>query len=108
MNIINVYNCIYKSIYYFLQPLYVYTSKKPFPDCYSAPLLKMLALGFGVLCVAIAYLAQYISGLLQASLSIFGVVGGPLLGIFSLGMFCPCARELVSFRYVCLFLIIYY
>ena len=47
---------------------------------------KLLAFGYGCLCICLTYLADKMAGLLQASLTVFGVVGGPLLMLFTVGM----------------------
>uniref|UniRef100_A0A672NPZ6 Sodium-dependent multivitamin transporter n=1 Tax=Sinocyclocheilus grahami TaxID=75366 RepID=A0A672NPZ6_SINGR len=58
-------------------------------------LSKMLALSYGIICVAMAYVVHLMnSSVLQAALSIFGMVGGPLLGLFCLGIFFPCANSI--------------
>ncbi|KAG7203383.1 hypothetical protein KM043_013454 [Ampulex compressa] len=54
---------------------------------------KALAFIVGLVCMLVAFLARYLGGLLQAALTIFGVVGGPMLGLFTLGMFSESCNQ---------------
>ncbi|GBP65766.1 Putative sodium-dependent multivitamin transporter [Eumeta japonica] len=56
-------------------------------------LTKLLACGYGLLILGITFLAELLGGVLQAALTIFGAVGGPLWGVFTLGMFTTYATE---------------
>ncbi|XP_071964294.1 sodium-coupled monocarboxylate transporter 1-like isoform X1 [Antedon mediterranea] len=53
---------------------------------------KALAGFFGVVCIGMAVVASFMGDVLQTALSIFGMIGGPLLGLFSLGIFFPWAN----------------
>ena len=56
---------------------------------------------FGIITVVISFSCQYLGPtVLQISLSIFGLLGGPLLGVISLGMFFPVANAKVSYFYL--------
>ncbi|XP_056307530.1 sodium-coupled monocarboxylate transporter 2 [Danio aesculapii] len=50
---------------------------------------KALCVVFGVACTTMAVVASYMGGIVQAALSIHGMCGGPVLGLFSLGILCP-------------------
>ncbi|XP_016957700.1 putative sodium-dependent multivitamin transporter [Drosophila biarmipes] len=70
----------------YLKPLYKAIFKRTLVDSKSTLPTKIVACIFGLLCVGLAFVAGSMGGVLQASLTIFGVVGGPLLAIFTLGV----------------------
>ena len=82
----------------YLKPLYQKVKRKPMPDLQSSFPTKVMAFLYGVVCIAVAFLAQKMGGVLQASLTIFGVVGGPLFALFTMGMFTTRANQRVSSR----------
>lgn len=58
----------------------------------AAMLTTILALVFGVICLGLTYVASLLGGILQAALSLFGMLGAPMLGLFTLGMIFPWAN----------------
>nr|CAI5832805.1 unnamed protein product [Callosobruchus analis] len=80
----------------YFKPLYKVIFKTPLPESKGGVISKVISLSYGFVCLAVAFLAKYLGSILQASLTIFGVIGGPLLGLFSLGMFTTTANEEVG------------
>ncbi|XP_017035658.1 putative sodium-dependent multivitamin transporter [Drosophila kikkawai] len=70
----------------YLKPMYKAIFKRTLVDSQSTLPTKVMAFFFGLLCIGLAFGAGSLGGVLQASLTIFGVVGGPLLALFSLGV----------------------
>jgi len=58
---------------------------------------KLLAVGFGVISYVVVFMVKYLPGVLEAALGIFGIMGGPVLGAFVLGMFVPYCNQLGAF-----------
>ncbi|XP_053723681.1 sodium-coupled monocarboxylate transporter 1 [Synchiropus splendidus] len=53
-----------------------------------------LSVLFGALCIGMAGVASAMGSVLQAALSIFGMISGPLLGLYLLGMFFRTANSI--------------
>lgn len=47
---------------------------------------KLLSILYGLLCLLIAYLCEQINRLLETCLALFGLAGGPMLAVFTLGI----------------------
>ncbi|KRF94085.1 putative sodium-dependent multivitamin transporter [Drosophila mojavensis] len=77
----------------YLKPLMHSCRKRTLTDHQTMWYSKLLSAFFGALCIGMAFLAGSIGGLLQAALSIFGIIGGPLLGLFTLGMYVTSANQ---------------
>ncbi|XP_036717224.1 sodium-coupled monocarboxylate transporter 2 [Balaenoptera musculus] len=58
-------------------------------DKLSTWISKGLCLLFGVICTSMAVAASLLGSVVQAALSIHGMCGGPMLGLFSLGILFP-------------------
>ncbi|XP_076970374.1 sodium-coupled monocarboxylate transporter 2 isoform X1 [Tamandua tetradactyla] len=58
-------------------------------DKLSTWISKGLCLLFGVMCTSMAVAASLMGSVVQAALSIHGMCGGPMLGLFSLGIVFP-------------------
>lgn len=65
-----------------------------FSDNKAAFTAKALTVMNGVICLFLALLAKTMGTLISVGLSIHGAVGGPILGIFTLGMFSENANEI--------------
>ncbi|XP_055917592.1 putative sodium-dependent multivitamin transporter [Eupeodes corollae] len=77
----------------YMKPFCKKILKKPMTENSTTLPSKIMVFIFGIICICLAFCAGALGGVLQASLTIFGVVGGPLLGLFTLGMFTTKANQ---------------
>ncbi|KAF5286291.1 hypothetical protein FQR65_LT12731 [Abscondita terminalis] len=59
-------------------------------------ILKLIILVTGVVCIALMFAFEDMTGVFDFSISIQAITNGPLLGLFTLGILCPWANALGS------------
>lgn len=69
--------------------------KKPLTEAQASFLMKVIVVIIGTICVGLVFVVEKMGALIQASGSLGAITAGPLLGIFSLGMFFPDANSKV-------------
>lgn len=62
-------------------------------DEYRVGCMKTLVLMYGGVCIVLAFLAKYFGSVYQSALTIFGVVGGPVSAVFTLGVLVPFVNQ---------------
>ncbi len=53
-------------------------------------------MAYGFVCLGVALLIRNYESLLQTCLVVFGMVGGPLFAVFTVGIFMPFVNQFVS------------
>jgi len=61
-------------------------SHKPMPEAQQLRVARLLTVAYGVLVIVLAFGVSKLGALIEASNKAIGLVGGPLLGLFLLGM----------------------
>lgn len=59
--------------------------------------VHLLRTRYGVISFALVFLVEQLGGILQATLTLNGLIGGVTLGLFSLGIFFKAANSTVRF-----------
>ncbi|XP_077993904.1 sodium-coupled monocarboxylate transporter 1-like [Glandiceps talaboti] len=62
---------------------------KTLTEYQAAVISKVIACSFGVVCIAMAFAASLMGPILPLAIGLLGMIGGPLLGLFTLGIFLP-------------------
>lgn len=68
------------------------TLSKPLTEGQASFLMKVIVMIVGTICVGLVFLVEKMGALIQAAGSLGAITAGPLLGIFTLGMFFPFAN----------------
>ncbi|XP_036147769.1 sodium-coupled monocarboxylate transporter 1 isoform X2 [Monomorium pharaonis] len=67
--------------------------RKPISNVGASRVIKATVVIIGVICMGFVFIVDKLSGLIQSWKSLTAITGGPLLGMFTLGMLFPMANS---------------
>ncbi|CAG2113830.1 unnamed protein product, partial [Medioppia subpectinata] len=59
--------------------------------------VKLVSVFYGLLSILLVLVAQQMGNIIQATITLFGLLGSPVFGLFTLGMFVPAANPKGAF-----------
>ncbi|XP_037806366.1 sodium-coupled monocarboxylate transporter 1 [Lucilia sericata] len=62
---------------------------RPLSDTAHMWIMRSVVVGVGALCVGLVYVVEHMGTVLQLAMSLEAITNGPLLGIFTMGIFMP-------------------
>ncbi|CAH1777781.1 unnamed protein product [Owenia fusiformis] len=75
------------------KPIYTAVHKTPMTEAFATNITKCFGVFFGLATIAVTFiLAEAKDTLLIIFWKLFGILGGPLFGMFTIGILCPCAN----------------
>lgn len=73
--------------------------RKPLSNRSINWIMRSVVVGVGTLCVALVFVVQKMGTVLQLTMSLEAITNGPLLGIFTMGIFLPWINGNVCTKY---------
>lgn len=64
-------------------------------DKRASDIMKLIVVVIGILITCLVFAVQYLGAILEMAITIGGIVSGPILGYFILGMLTPVINEKV-------------
>ncbi|CAD5117283.1 DgyrCDS6071 [Dimorphilus gyrociliatus] len=78
-----------------IKPIFRHKTKRELSAVKGGTIARLIVFLFGALTIGLSFIVQFLGDtVLQLALSIFGFVGGPIFGLFILGMFIPWTNSL--------------
>lgn len=78
-------------------PLFLFSLPKATEE-QASNYMKLITIVFGIIVIVMVFVIEKMGAVFQASLSLFAIPAGSLLGIFTLGMTCKTVNTKVNYQ----------
>lgn len=83
-----------------LEDFYKPFHKEPLSDKMTSYIMRGSVLVVGIVSVILVFIIQHMGTVLQLSISVSSLTGGPLFGVFTMGLICPWVKRKVRTNFL--------